>query len=43
MLKETFANSCCLSSDVGAAYDPQYPDVYEKRNAPFADDESETH
>ena len=34
-LKETFSNSSCLSSDVGAAYDPQFPEVYEKRNSPF--------
>lgn len=27
------ANSVCLSSDVAAAYDPAFDDVYEKRNA----------
>lgn len=28
-------NSACLSADVTAAYDPLYPDVYEKNNATF--------
>lgn len=28
-------NSTCLSADVTAAYDPLYPDVYEKNNATF--------
>ncbi len=28
-------NSVCLSADVTAAYDPLYPDVYEKNNATF--------
>ena len=27
------ANSMCLSADVSAAYDPMYPDVFEKRNS----------
>lgn len=27
------ANSRCLSADVTAAYDPNFPDVYEKRNS----------
>ena len=35
MLKETFSKSICLSADVGAAFDPQFPEVYERRNAPF--------
>ncbi len=35
MLKETFSKSMCLSADVGAAFDPQFPEVYERRNAPF--------
>ncbi len=26
-------NSMCLSADVAAAYDPNYPEVYEKRNS----------
>ena len=26
-------NSCCLSADVGAAYDPNFPEAYEKRNS----------
>ncbi len=29
-------NSACLSSDVGAAFDPNYPSVAEKNNAAFA-------
>ena len=29
------ANSKCLSADVAAAYDPNFADVYEKRNAAF--------
>ena len=29
------ANSMCLSADVNAAFDPNFPDVYEKRNASF--------
>ena len=28
----TLMNSCCLSADVGAAFDPAYADVFEKRN-----------
>ena len=32
----TIENSACLSSDVGAAVDPNYESVYEKRNAAFA-------
>ena len=32
-LKACFENSCCLSADVTAAYDPKYPEVYEKRNS----------
>ena len=27
------ANSMCLSADVSAAYDPMYPEVFEKRNS----------
>ncbi len=33
---EVIANSACLSSDVGAALDPNYENVSEKRNASFA-------
>ena len=33
--KEVFANSACLSADVNAAYDPTFPDVFEKKNASF--------
>ena len=35
MLKRTFRNSMCLSSDVSAAVDPTYPEVHDKLNAPF--------
>jgi aspartyl aminopeptidase len=31
--KEVFANSMCLSADVNAAFDPTFPDVFEKNNA----------
>ncbi len=27
------ARSCCLSADVSSAYDPNYPEVFEKKNA----------
>ena len=30
-----YENSFCLSADVTAAYDPNFPDVYEKRNSAF--------
>lgn len=33
---KTIRNSACLSSDVGAAYDPTYAGVYEKKNSAFA-------
>ena len=32
---KTFMNSKCLSADVNAAFDPNYADVYEVRNAAF--------
>ena len=32
-LLDCFANSICISADVTAAFDPNYPDVSEKRNA----------
>ena len=32
-LADCFANSICISADVTAAFDPNYPDVSEKRNA----------
>ena len=35
-LNKTITNSACLSSDVGAAVDPNYESVYEKNNAAFA-------
>ena len=34
-LADCFANSFCLSADVTAAYDPNFADVYDKRNAAF--------
>ena len=34
-LKRTMANSCMLSSDVSAGYDPLYADVFEKRSSAF--------
>lgn len=34
-LRRTLANSHMLSSDVSAAYDPNYPDVFDKKNAAF--------
>ena len=35
MLKRTFRNSKCLSSDVSAGVDPNFPEVHDKLNAPF--------
>ena len=32
---KTFMNSKCLSADVNAAFDPNYGDVYETKNAAF--------
>lgn len=32
-IRRALSNSMCLSADVGAAFDPNYPDVYEKRNS----------
>ena len=34
-LRACFENSFCLSCDVTAAYDPNVPEVFEKRNAAF--------
>lgn len=34
-LRRTFANSKMLSSDVSAAFDPNYPSVHEKKNASY--------
>ena len=34
-LADCFAKSFCLSADVTAAYDPNFADVYEKRNSAF--------
>lgn len=35
MLRECLSNSQCLSADVGAAYDPSFPEVYEKNNSAY--------
>ncbi|MCR4704583.1 MAG: aminopeptidase [Lachnospiraceae bacterium] len=35
MLKRCLANSCMLSSDVSAAFDPSYASSFEKKNAAF--------
>ena len=32
LTRDALANSICLSADVGAAFDPNYPEVNEKRN-----------
>ena len=32
-LRDVYRNSICLSSDVNAAFDPSFPDVFEKANA----------
>jgi len=34
-LRECFAHSFCVSADVTAAYDPNFSDVYDKKNAAF--------
>ncbi len=34
-LRRAMRNSCVLSSDVSAAYDPNYPEVTEKRNGAY--------
>ena len=34
-LRTCYANSFCLSADVTAAYDPNFADVYERRNSAF--------
>ena len=34
-LADCFAHSFCLSADVTAAYDPNFADVYDKRNSAF--------
>jgi len=33
--KQVFAGSLCLSSDVNAAYDPTFPDVFEPNNSSY--------
>lgn len=35
LLNKILYNSSCLSADVGAAYDPQYPSVLDKKNSAF--------
>ena len=34
-VRDILRNSICLSSDVNAAYDPTFPDVYEKQHSSF--------
>ena len=34
-MRRILKNSMCLSSDVNAAYDPTFPDVYESRNSSY--------
>lgn len=34
-LRRCLANSCMLSSDVNAAYDPSYPSAFEKKNCSY--------
>ncbi len=34
-MRVCFEKSFCLSADVTAAYDPNFSDVYEKRNAAY--------
>ena len=34
-IRDSFENAFCLSADVTAAYDPNFADVYEKKNAAF--------
>lgn len=34
-LRRCLSNSACLSADVSAAFDPIYPNVHEKDNAPY--------
>ncbi|SHJ52371.1 Aspartyl aminopeptidase [Geosporobacter subterraneus DSM 17957] len=36
LIRRAMANSKVLSGDVGAAFDPNYPDVLDKRNAAYA-------
>ncbi len=35
VLRECLSHSECLSADVGAAYDPNFPEVYERNNSPY--------
>ena len=34
-VRRALRNSCMLSSDVSAAYDPLYPEVFEKKNTAY--------
>ena len=34
-LRTCYANSFCLSADVAAAFDPNFPEVFERRNSAF--------
>ncbi len=38
VLRECLSNSACLSADVGAAYDANYAEVYEKNNSCFVNE-----
>ena len=35
LVRKTIENSKCLSGDVNAAFDPNFPDVYARDNTPF--------
>lgn len=37
-LRECLSNSQCLSADVGAAYDPNFPEVYERNNSSYVNE-----
>ncbi len=34
-LRECLSNSQCLSADVGAAYDPNFPEIFERNNSSY--------
>ncbi len=36
LVRRAFSNATCLSADVCAAFDPNYPAPFEKQNTPFA-------
>ncbi len=35
LLRECLSNSACLSADVGAAFDPNFPEVFERNNSSY--------